>query len=141
MDIAMHELSIANALIGLVSEHVPIGSRLQKVTVRIGAMQALVPEAMQNAWRVAARVVGFADAELIIECLPWSLTCRACGRAWTSHEPYEACSCSSTRSALRGSDEITLIAIDVTDNEPQHDANGRNSNHAGTTTSSRELIR
>jgi hydrogenase nickel incorporation protein HypA/HybF len=109
----MHELSVARALVDLVADHVPYGMRLRRASVQVGPMQAIVPEAMEGAWHAATRATVFANAKLVINILPWTLTCRACGRAWTSREPYQPCTCGSERATLQGSDEITLMTIDV----------------------------
>jgi len=111
----MHELSVAQALIRLVDEHVPADASVHRVRIRVGPMQAIVSEALDSAWMVATTGSRFDGAQLAAQYLPWELSCPRCSRTWTSTEPYAPCACGCDQPAIYGTDELTLVAIDVDD--------------------------
>ena len=111
----MHELSVAKALFELVRSHAPQGACVRVVRVRVGPMQAIVPEALRYAWQAATNQTVLDGADLVVEYLPWRLSCVVCDRQWDSDEPYAPCTCGHHQPALSGSDELTLVAIDVDD--------------------------
>jgi hydrogenase nickel insertion protein HypA len=109
----MHELSLAQALVRLVSRHAPPGSKVMAVHVQAGPLQAIEGETMQFAWRAATEATRFAGTRLQLEQLPWHLLCPDCGHAWTSEELYADCICGGQRSRPVGGDELTLVSLDV----------------------------
>lgn len=111
----MHELSIAHALIGLTREHVPDLAQVRSVRVRVGPMQAIEPEAMRFAWDAATDGTPYQGARLVLDYLPWSLHCRSCGRHWEGPDWPVECACGSADVDPVGSDELTLLSIDVDD--------------------------
>lgn len=87
----MHELSIAASMLdGVLQAAEQAGAtRVEVVEVELGAMQLVVPEALQVAWE-AIRTDTLADgAVLKIEEVPVEAECRRCGRRF---EPDIECS-------------------------------------------------
>ncbi len=116
----MHEMSIAAALIGLTREHVPSKARVRSVSVRVGPMQAIEHEAMQFAWSAATSATEFDGSELKLTYLPWSLHCKCCGKKWEGDDWPVTCACGSADVDPKGSDELTLLSIDIdTSDEPE----------------------
>lgn len=113
----MHEFSIAQALIGLTREHVPDLARVRSVRVRVGPMQAIEPEAMRFAWEASTEGTGYEGAKLLLEFVPWALHCRACDRRWEGPDWPQLCTCGSGDVDPAGSDELTLLSIEVDDTE------------------------
>lgn len=111
----MHELSVVRALLDQVRAHAPEGASLRYVRLRVGPMQSIVPEALRCAWHAAINQTALDGAKLIVEYRPWRLSCTMCGRQWDSDEPYAPCACGFDQPALSGSDELTLLAIEVDD--------------------------
>ncbi len=110
----MHEFSLAEALLEQVQKHVPKDGTLKSVTVRVGAMQLLVPDAMHWAWQsLICCDTPFADATLILDMIPWELTCLACGCKWTSDDMNVPCVCGSTNTSYKGTDDLILMSLDV----------------------------
>jgi len=109
----MHELSVVRALLDQVRAHAPDGASVRYVRLRVGPMQSIVPEALRYAWQAATNQTTLDRAELIVEYMPWRLSCAVCGRQWDSDEPYAPCACGFDQPALSGSDELTLLAIEV----------------------------
>ncbi|GAB4109066.1 MAG: hypothetical protein Kow00105_17380 [Phycisphaeraceae bacterium] len=109
----MHELSIAHALIDLAREHVPPGAFVRRVCVRVGPLQAISDEAMHFAWSAVTESGPFHGAELDIQYLPWELRCLDCGRRWQGQGWSETCTCGGVDIQPTGSDELTLLSIDL----------------------------
>ena len=63
----MHEFSIAEALLGRVRMHLPKNSRLKSVTVRVGLLRRIDPDAMQMAWQALTREVALERSQLILQ--------------------------------------------------------------------------
>jgi len=109
----MHEMSIAAALMKLTQEHVPSKARVRSVSVRVGPMQAIEHDAMQFAWSAATAGTELDSSALTLTYLPWSLSCKACGRRWEGPDWPTTCTCASPDVDPKGSDELTLMSIDI----------------------------
>ncbi len=71
-------MSICNAIARTATEHAD-GHPVSQVTVRIGYLRQVVPDALQFNWEVVSAQLGLEDAELVIEHVPAVVECRACG--------------------------------------------------------------
>jgi len=77
----VHELSVAHAIVSTVVEALPNDSvRVTSVTVTIGALSGVVPQALEFAYDVAAEGTSLSDAALVIERTPVVIDCELCGR-------------------------------------------------------------
>ena len=114
----MHELSIAQSLIGLVERYAPPGEKLNSVHVHVGPLQAIEPAAMRLAWAAATSGTPYEGARLTLEFLPWHVRCLQCGREWETAELVGDCDCGSQSVAPIGGDELTLDSIDVEEEAP-----------------------
>jgi len=125
----MHELSIAQALVGLTREHVPSNTLVRSVHVRVGPMQAIESEAMQFAWQATIEGTSFEQASLSLEYVPWELHCRACDRHWQGSDWPQVCECGSSDVDPAGSDELTLLSIEFDEPETTSPANREAGSH------------
>lgn len=108
----MHELSLATALIEQVRRHAPPGVTVTAVRITAGAMRAIEPDTMQQAWRVATAATELDGTTLELTVQPYRLTCPACGQSWRSEDLYESCACGSPGRPV-GDDALTLDALEV----------------------------
>ena len=74
----MHELSIAEAVVAIASEHAA-GRRVTTVAVKIGHLRQVVPSALEFAFELVAEGTPIEGAELAIEHVPASARGRRCG--------------------------------------------------------------
>ena len=74
----MHELSIAESVVRIASEHAA-GRRVEVVRVRVGHLRQVVPSALEFAFDLIADGTAVEGAELVIEHVPARGVCRACG--------------------------------------------------------------
>jgi hydrogenase nickel incorporation protein HypA/HybF len=114
----VHEFSIAEALLTQVLRHAPAGSRVREVEVRVGALRGIEPEALQMSWDAVTHDSAIAGCILKLDLRPWTITCPACGRSWTSPAPFVHCSCGNPSPAPQGGDELDLVSMTVDEEEP-----------------------
>jgi hydrogenase nickel incorporation protein HypA/HybF len=112
----MHEGAIASALIQdilEVREKEKIGS-VKIVTVLIGRLHHVVPEVLQNHYRILKKEnPSLSRSRLVIEIAPVSIRCRACKKETLIEHPAFACSsCSSTDIEVTGGREMHLKEIE-----------------------------
>lgn len=74
-------MSIAQALFDIIRDEAERHglSRIERITVQIGEMAAVVPEALRLCFSVISRGTFAEDAELDIEVVPVVARCRRCG--------------------------------------------------------------
>ncbi|NOY59857.1 MAG: hydrogenase maturation nickel metallochaperone HypA [Calditrichaeota bacterium] len=76
----MHELSIIESIVDIVLEEMPKHNltKVTKVSLRIGDMRQVVPDAMQFGFEVVTKNTPLEDAELLIEHIPITGQCEKC---------------------------------------------------------------
>lgn len=111
----MHELSIAEAVLGIVLDHAG-ERRVSRVEVRVGALRQVVPEALQFAFELLVRDTVAEDAELELESVEASGRCRGCGAysSWRGF-PLRCHACGGLEVEIRSGEELLVEAIEVTD--------------------------
>ena len=111
----MHELSIAESLRDLVRQHVPDRTTVKSIFVRIGPKRCIVSEALKWGWMACTDGSELQGVRLDLDMLPWRLTCPDCQRQWQSDDMFEACTCGCDTPFADGSDELSLISLEVED--------------------------
>ena len=89
----MHELSIAEALVGEVAAAAERerAVAVSRVVVLLGALSGADPEALRAAFTVAAEGSRAAEAELVIEEVAARVRCRVCGHVWQAEDYASVC--------------------------------------------------
>ncbi|MHB9849474.1 hydrogenase maturation nickel metallochaperone HypA [Streptomyces sp. Tue6028] len=116
----MHELSIAVAVVEQVEEAVRgQGSAVESLTLRIGELAGVVPEALDFSFGLATEGTALAGARLLIETVEARARCDGCGReAPTGMPPVLWCAdCGSTLTLLGGR-ELEIVRVVVADGSP-----------------------
>ncbi len=112
----MHELSIAQALIGQL-EKVAAGEGADAVTravISVGGLSGVDPEALRMAFPVAAEETLAEGAELDIELVPADLTCKACGQQSHPEFAFMICEqCGSSEVEIDGGRELLLKSVEL----------------------------
>ncbi len=93
----MHELSLAMSILEIVEQEIgqrcggtPRG-RVPALTVRVGSLSGVEPEALSFAWEVAREQGSFPEAELVIERVAAKAACNQCGAPFLLEEGNGAC--------------------------------------------------
>ncbi len=74
----MHELSIAESVVRIASEHAA-GRQVFKVELKVGHLRQVVPSALEFAFGLVAQGTPVEGAELVMEEVPAAGRCRRCG--------------------------------------------------------------
>jgi hydrogenase nickel incorporation protein HypA/HybF len=84
----MHEMAIAQSLIGILKEEMDKHgvSNLKRVRVRHGALSGVVPDALSQAFVVSVMDTPLEGAEIVLEEVPLRLKCSGCGIEFSPEE-------------------------------------------------------
>lgn len=111
----MHELSICNAIVNTASKHAD-GHSVSQVTVQIGHLRQVVPDALQFSWQVVSDATPLEDAALVIEQVPAVVKCASCGGRTTLDLPILACAhCEGFDVKLISGEELVVVSIELVD--------------------------
>lgn len=116
----MHEFSLVKAVIDSVESLAEENGwkRIEKVTLRIGAMRQVVPEIMRFAFAAASRDSRLQGAELDIEPVPILVRCPRCGRTWGEERMSMLCPfCGSPDAQMEQGMELNIDSIEVEDDD------------------------
>ncbi|MER5449265.1 hydrogenase maturation nickel metallochaperone HypA [Streptomyces sp. NPDC002766] len=112
----MHELSIATAIIERADELARAdGTRtVSAVTVRVGELAGVVPDALDFAFEVARDGTPLAAARLVVEQVPAQAYCGPCAEEFAvGMPPFFWCPrCDQPSSELRSGRELEIIGVD-----------------------------
>ncbi|MFI0961696.1 hydrogenase maturation nickel metallochaperone HypA [Streptomyces sp. NPDC021080] len=113
----MHELSIAVAVVEQVEEAVrEQGRAVASLTLRIGELAGVVPEALDFSFGLAAEGTALAGARLLIETVEARGRCEGCGReAATGMPPVLWCAGCGAPLTLLGGRELEIVRVTLAD--------------------------
>lgn len=115
----MHEVSIALAIVDELTERSSLleGERVTTVLLRVGAMTAVVPEALEFAWELAAQGTAVDGSTLEIERVPLAIACDPCAREIEIESgAIPVCPrCGTPSSRIVRGRELQIVAMEVTD--------------------------
>jgi hydrogenase nickel incorporation protein HypA/HybF len=109
----VHELSLCEAILGSTSKHAD-GRRVTQVTVRIGHLRQVVPEALLFGWEVLTDSTDLKGCELVVEQVPAVVECTVCGALTTLDMPILCCgTCESFEVKLLTGEEFLIVSMDL----------------------------
>ncbi|WP_433301510.1 hydrogenase maturation nickel metallochaperone HypA [Actinoplanes sp. CA-030573] len=108
----MHELAIAESIVDAVCEKAG-DRRVHRVTVRIGALTAVVPAAMRFCFDLAVEGTVADGARLEIEERAGAARCRSCGAAVCLTDPILLCPCGSADLDVTAGRELQIVSMEV----------------------------
>lgn len=108
----MHELSLAESIVAAVCERAD-GRHVRRVTVRIGALMAVVPDAMRFCFDLAAEGTIADGAELAIDHRPGAAFRRTCALDVRLDVPILLCPCGSADLEVTGGRELQIVSMEV----------------------------
>jgi hydrogenase nickel incorporation protein HypA/HybF len=111
----MHELSLSDAIRATAVKHAE-GRTVQQVTVRIGHLRQVVPDALLFGWRMITESTELSATELVIEEIPAVVECVRCGEQTTLDAPILMCGvCESFDVKLLSGEEFLVVSLDLVD--------------------------
>lgn len=108
----MHELAITQSVVDAVCVHAA-GKRVHSVRVRVGALCAVVPDAMEFCFGLAAEGTLADGARLELEIEPGSARCRTCGDDFALSEPILLCPCGSADVEVLTGRDLRILTMEV----------------------------
>ena len=108
----MHELSITQSIVDAVCERAT-GRPVLSVRVQVGALTAVVPEAMRFCFEVVVEGTVAEGAELDIDLLPGTTHCRTCGADTETADSIPLCRCGSADVDVVAGRELQIVSMKV----------------------------
>jgi hydrogenase nickel incorporation protein HypA/HybF len=90
----VHELGITAEIVALAAQRAA-GSRVSRVVVEIGALTAVLPDAIRFCFELCAEGTPVQGAELAIDEIPARARCRDCRTETIRDRPFGLCPCGS----------------------------------------------
>lgn len=112
----MHEMSLVEALMDtlLDMQRRQGWSRVSRVTLKVGKLRQVVPEAMVFCFEVASKGTPVEGASLEIEEAPLVSRCTRCGEEWSDSESLGLCPfCGSADVEVVQGMELLLESVEV----------------------------
>jgi hydrogenase nickel incorporation protein HypA/HybF len=112
----VHEYSIATGVVQTALRHAG-GRRVTAVSLRVGPLRQVVPEALAFAFELAARGTPCEGALLEQELVPCRLQCPSCAIEWIAREPDFRCRACGWPAVVLSGNELQLESIEVEEEE------------------------
>ncbi|MBE1546565.1 hydrogenase nickel incorporation protein HypA/HybF [Mycobacterium sp. OAS707] len=108
----MHEMAITQSVVDAVCEHAA-GRHVQSVKVEVGALCAVVPDAMQFCFELATEGTLADGARLDLNVQPGSARCRGCGKNFELLDLILLCPCGSADVEVLTGRDLRILSMEV----------------------------
>jgi hydrogenase nickel incorporation protein HypA/HybF len=109
----MHELGIAIEIAERAAARAD-GAAVSRVVVEVGALTAVLPDALRFAWDMVADECGVGGARLDVIEIAGRGRCRACGTETGLRAVFGRCACGSELELMAG-EELRIRELEVID--------------------------
>lgn len=116
----MHELAVAQRLLEIVEQEARpyAGARVRRISLRIGRLSAVVPDALRFAFDAITRGGIAEGACLEIEEVPLSIRCRQCEEVFEVEDPFMVCpQCEGVDVELVSGRELEIRSMEIEDGD------------------------
>ncbi len=109
----MHELSITQGVVDICESHAA-GRRVISVTLEIGDLSGVIPDAVEFCFEACTRDTALEGAKLIIDLVPARGSCADCSAEFPVKAYYEPCpACGSFRVTIISGEELRVKELEV----------------------------
>ena len=108
----MHELAITQSVVDTVADRAA-GRPVRSVRLRVGALTAVVPEAMRFCFDLLVEGTPAEGARLDIEQPPGEAHCRSCGTDFHVPDHLLLCRCGSADVLVLSGRELSIVSMEV----------------------------
>jgi hydrogenase nickel incorporation protein HypA/HybF len=108
----MHELGIARSVVAIVDERAR-GRKVRRVTLEIGALSAILPDAIAFCFDVVASGTAVEGAKLDIDRIEGRGRCRACGTELATPDLVTPCACGSRDIERLAGEELKIKSMEL----------------------------
>jgi len=108
----MHELGIARNIVAIVCEHAR-GAKITRVTLEVGELSGVLPDAIAFCFPLVAAGTACADAVLDVHVVAGRSRCRTCGTDYAFPRLGVPCPCGSRDAIRLSGDELNVREIQL----------------------------
>ncbi len=108
----MHELAISRNIVAIVGEAAR-GRRVRRVTLEIGKLSGVLPDAVLFCFDAVARGTPVEGAELEIREIEGRAKCVSCAAEFPTPTLFAACACGSRRYERLAGEELKIKTMEV----------------------------
>lgn len=108
----MHELSITQSVVDAVCERAA-GRAVRSIRLEVGALTAVVPEAMLFCFDLVTEGTVAAGARLDIDWRPGATHCRSCGADAEMADAIPLCPCGSADVDVVAGRDLRILSMEV----------------------------
>lgn len=108
----MHEMAITQSVVDAVCEHAA-GRHVHSVNVEIGALCAIVPDAMQFCFELVTEGTVADGARLDLKLQPGTAHCRDCGQTFELRDLILLCPCGSADVEVMSGRDLKILSMEV----------------------------
>ena len=108
----MHELAITQSVVDQVRSRAGDAPRA-RVRLQVGALTAVVPDAMQFCFDLVTAGTVAEGARLDIDLVPARAACRSCGVSFDLPDPVLLCACGSADVSVLTGRELKIVSMEV----------------------------
>jgi len=108
----MHELGITQNIVAIVSDAAK-GRRVRKVTLEVGALSGIMPDAILFCFDVVAAGTALEGATLDIREVEGRGRCAACGAEFATETLYTPCPCGSRQIERLAGEELLIKTMEL----------------------------
>ena len=109
----MHELSITQSIVEICEQNAG-GRRVLNVTLELGALSGIVPDAVEFCFESCTKGTHLEGAKLIISRIEPKGVCRNCGQEFSVSAYYDSCpSCGGFEVELLTGEELRVKELEV----------------------------
>jgi hydrogenase nickel incorporation protein HypA/HybF len=108
----MHEMGITQSIVSIVTEQAH-GRKVRRVTLEIGKLSPIMPDAIRFCFDVLAQDSVIAGAALDIIEVPGKATCLECAAEVSLADMFGQCMCGSRRLRRIAGEELNIKSMEV----------------------------
>ncbi|MCU0569623.1 MAG: hydrogenase maturation nickel metallochaperone HypA [Oculatellaceae cyanobacterium Prado106] len=108
----MHELGITQNIVAIASEYAA-GAKVRQVSVEIGKLTAILPDAVRFCFDVCCQGTLLEGATLDIIETPGMGRCRSCGAELEMAQPFGTCACGSHELEILQGQELKIKTLET----------------------------
>lgn len=114
----MHEMSIAQQIVEIIHQYVPLEDRgrVRSVRVRVGEAAGVVPDSLEFCFSAITIESNLVESRMKIEQVPFVLDCNACSKQSASTPGLAVCPlCGSFETRILSGTELNVVDIEIAD--------------------------
>ncbi|BBZ61235.1 hydrogenase nickel incorporation protein HypA [Mycolicibacterium monacense] len=108
----MHEMAITQSVVDAVCDHAA-GRRVHSVRLEVGALCAVVPDAMRFCFELATEGTAADGARLDLDVRPGLARCRTCDTDFELTDLILLCPCGSADVEVRAGRDLRILSMEV----------------------------